>query len=594
MSKTLLPEFESVWACDFEFQPRPGELPRPICMVARELKSGRELRLWGDELRSLKTAPFPVGPDALFVAYYAPAEFSCFRALNWELPRYCLDLFAEYRNQSNLHSERRPAGLINALTYHGLDSLGFDEKEAMRNLAIRGEPFKADEKAALLDYCASDVVALEKLLPVMLPRIHLAQALHRGRYMKAVSAMEGNGVPLDAVSLTTLKQYWAGIEEQLVARIDKDFGVFEGKSFKSDRFEALLAARGLAWPRLESGALMLDEDTFREMVRAYPSLAPIKELRHALSQLRLSGIALGGDGRNRTSISAFRAATGRNQPSNAEFIFGPSCWIRGLIQPPPGFSVAYIDWCQQEFGIAAALSRDPKMLIAYESGDPYLAFAKQAGAVPPDGTKQDYKAVREQFKQCVLAVQYGMGAESLSARIDQPKVQARHLLRLHRDTYPVFWRWSDSAVTHAMLMGQLQTVFGWTVHIGTKVNERSLRNFPMQANGAEMLRLACCLMVEAGIEVCAPVHDAVLIVAPSSEITDTVAAAKSLMERASAEVLGGFKLRADDKLIVHPERYMDERGVVMWETVWEIINELGKENVAQRDTGGVSHGDGTT
>jgi len=58
---------------------------------------------------------------------------------------------------------------------------------------------------------------------------------------------------------------------------------------------------------------------------------------------------------------------------------------------------------QQEFGIAAALSRDPNMMAAYASGDPYLAFAKQCGAAPADATKQSHKAVREQFKACVLA-----------------------------------------------------------------------------------------------------------------------------------------------------------------------------------------------
>ena len=88
-------------------------------------------------------------------------------------------------------------------------------------------------------------------------------------------------------------------------------------------------------------------------------------------------------------LSAFRARTGRNQPSNTKFIFGPSVWLRGLIQPPPGYGIAYIDWAQQEFGIAAALSGDPLMMEAYRSGDPYLAFAKQAGAAPPEATKGD-------------------------------------------------------------------------------------------------------------------------------------------------------------------------------------------------------------
>jgi hypothetical protein len=44
-----------------------------------------------------------------------------------------------------------------------------------------------------------------------------------------------------------------------------------------------------------------------------------------------------------------------------------------------------------------------------------------------------------------------------------------------------------------MLTGELRTVFGWTVRVGQDANPRSLRNFPMQANGAEMMRLAACL-----------------------------------------------------------------------------------------------------
>ena len=143
------------------------------------------------------------------------------------------------------------------------------------------------------------------------------------------------------------------------------------------------------------------------------------------------------------------------------------------------------------------------MQQAYLSGDPYLQFAKQAGAVPAHSTKKSHPEERERFKACVLAVQYGMGADALAERIGQSPAHARELLRLHRETYARFWRWSDSALDHAMLTGKLHTVFGWTVRPGLEPNPRSLQNFPMQANGAEMLRLACILGVEARITICA-------------------------------------------------------------------------------------------
>src|SRR5262245_27616449 len=111
-----------------------------------------------------------------------------------------------------------------------------------------------------------------------------------------------------------------------------------------------------------------------------------------------------------------------------------------------------------------------------------------------------------------------MGEAALARRIGKPPAVARELLRLHRETYRTFWGWSDSAVDYAVLHGHLHTVFGWHVHVDQTTNARSLRNFPMQANGAELLRLACSLATERGIEVCAPVHDALLVEGPADQI----------------------------------------------------------------------------
>jgi DNA polymerase I-like protein with 3'-5' exonuclease and polymerase domains len=145
--------------------------------------------------------------------------------------------------------------------------------------------------------------------------------------------------------------------------------------------------------------------------------------------MRLADLAVGTDNRNRCLLSAFRASTSRNQPSNSKFIFGAASWLRGLIRPEERRGLAHHDWSQQEFGIAAALSRDPAMMEAYQSGDPYLAFAKQARAVPESATRATHASVRDQFKACALAVQYGMGADSLALRIGQPTFAARELLR---------------------------------------------------------------------------------------------------------------------------------------------------------------------
>jgi DNA polymerase I len=563
--------FDQIWAVDFEFDAKPGENPKPVCLVARELLSGRTIRLWQDEFG--RWPPYPIDSKSLFVAYYASAEIGCHLALRWPVPKRILDLFVEFRNQTNGIALANGSGLVGALAHHGLDSIGTAEKSEMRDLVLRGGPWSEAEKAAILDYCESDVAALARLLTIMLPKIDLPRALLRGRYMAAAARMERIGVPIDTEALSLLRRFWSDIQDQLIGDIDRDYGVFEGRTFKADRFATWLIKEAIPWPRLESGRLDLSDDAFREMARAFPAVAPLRELRAALSEMRLSDLAVGHDGRNRTLLSAFRARTGRNQPSNTKFIFGPAVWLRGLIKPPPGYGLAYIDWQQQEFGIAAALSGDQKMMDAYRSGDPYWAFAKQAGAAPPTATKATHKTIRDQFKSTVLAVQYGMGADALAQRINQPPIRARELLRLHRETYRVFWRWSDAAVDYAMLNGHLPTVFGWHIHVAPDANARSLRNFPMQANGAEMLRLACCLGTEQGIEICAPVHDAVLICAQLDRLEADVSRMRQSMAEASRVVLNGFELGTDVKVVRYPDRYMDERGTVMWERVMTLIGE---------------------
>jgi hypothetical protein len=142
---------------------------------------------------------------------------------------------------------------------------------------------------------------------------------------------------------------------------------------------------------------------------------------------------------------------------------------------------------------------------------------------------------------------------------------------LHSQTYPTFWRWSQSAVDHAMALGYLETTFGWRVHVGPDANPRSLANFPMQANGAEMLRLACCLATERGILVCAPIHDALLIESNADAIEQAVEACQVAMREASEIVLDGFALRTDAKIVSHPNRYSNPRGQRMWELVTGLL-----------------------
>jgi hypothetical protein len=563
--------YHEVWGVDFEYGAPSGERPQPVCMVAVEFVTGRTVRWWKDELEASAAPPYPTDRGVLFVAFYAAAELSCHLVLGWPLPERVLDLYAEFRNLTNGRPLPGGSGLLGALTWCGLDAMGAAEKESMRDLALRGGPWTPEERVALLEYCEHDVRALERLLPAFLPRLHTPYALLRGRYMKAVAQMEHRGIPIDVPTLTRLRDRWPTVHQGLVARVDRDFGFFDGLTFKRDRIARYLAAKDIAWPHLESGQLKLDDETFKTMALLHPQFSPLREVRKMRSLLRTFDLAVGRDGRNRCMTSAFRARTGRNQPSNSKFIFGYPSSLRRLIRPAAGTGLAYVDWSQQEFGIAAALSGDSTMVAAYSTGDPYIAFAKQAGAAPEWATKATHGRIRELFKHCALAVQYGMGATSLAERTRLSHVEAADLLRAHRETYPQFWKWSDRTVDRANLLGGLYTAFDWRIAAGSRSNPRFLRNFPMQANGAEMLRLACSIATERGIGICAPIHDAVLIEAPEGELEAAAEAMQVAMAEASSIVLGGFALRSDVKFTRYPNFYEDCRGQEMWTMLQDIL-----------------------
>lgn len=569
-----LSDWAEIWVIDFEYQAVDGEWPVPHCMIGREILSQRLIRLDAAALHAAHVPPFSIGQNSLVVGYYLPAEFSCFLQLGWAQPMHCLDLCTEYKWLRSGIRDGKRRGLVAALTQFGLIDQIPTEKDEWRQLAIRGGPYSQHEMNGLMDYCQQDVDATATLLRVMSPHIDWPRALLRGQYSWTIAAIERRGIPMDTGTLQAFRERWDAIKAGLIHSVDPDSLVYVDGVFGRERWSNLLARHHIPWPRDPmTGRLLLDDDTFRQQAKAHPKVvAPYHELRATLSRLKLNSLAVGSDGRNRTMLSPFGSATGRNQPSNSKFIFGPSTWIRGLIKPSEGRAIAYIDWAQQELGIAAALSGDEKMMNAYTSGDPYLTFAKMAGAVPEAATRQTHPAERAAYKVCMLAVQYGMGAKSLANQLGDITLNAKRLLQAHKDTFSQYWCWSERVQNEGFGIGKLQTRFGWQRNVAATDKPASVRNFPVQGNGAEMLRLALMQMEKDGIDVIAPIHDAVLIEAEARDINAAVATAQEAMRWASEQILPDFPLESDVKIVSWPNRYMDEeRGTAFWNLVMSLV-----------------------
>lgn len=540
--------FKQIWAVSISFSRENGECPTPQHLVALELNSGDVANLRHDQFNTI-TPPFDIEPESLILMVSANDVLGCFLEIGWPMPINILDLGVESRCLRNGLVDDDDCSLSAAMAFHNFTDLSIDH------------PFinKGKKEVNALALLFNKIISDNK-------DIGLQRHLFRGRYLASVAKIERNGIPIDAHRLKVLRCNRESIKKDVIDEIDLEYHVFKNYKFNKSLFVEYLIKNKIPWPVKDCGSLDLRDEIFKMMSFAYPQIAPLSELRRFLVNLEQGSLAIGSDGRNRCSLVPFKSKTGRNQPSSSRHIFGNSVTMRGFIKPSEGYGLAYIDWCQQEFGIGAVLSDDNRMLEAYNSGDPYLAFAKQVGAVPPDATKHSHPDERAIYKDCVLAIQYGMGNKSFASRIGKPPALARVLLEHFRKNYKKFWEWSELLLNHIMSHNNYKTKLGWQININGRndVNHRSLLNFPMQANAAEILRVACIDTIEKGIKVCSPVHDALLIESPLDRLDSDIAVTQQLMQDASVLVLDGFKLRSDVDVVRWPDRYMDKRGLVMW------------------------------
>jgi DNA polymerase I len=508
-------------------------------------------------------------------------------ALGWPIPKNIIDLSPVFRCITNGKDAPEGRGLIGMLRYFHLDAIDAKRKDAMRDRIMRGWPFTLAEIVPIKTYNVDDARSLVRVLSTILPEMELDIALYWGEFCAVSALMEHNGVPINMEVQTLLadKEVWREIRDDMVPAVDAQYHVYERNTagdwvFSKERWIAYLKREGLyeLWPRLESGVLDMRRKTFENMTRGFPQLEALRQLRHARDKLRKIKLAVGSDGRNRTVLWPFKSKTGRTQPKAAEWIFSPAVWLRSLIKPGPGMAIAYIDYSSMEFLLAAARSGDNAMLKMYQSGDPYLSFAKKVGAVPQSATKKSHEPVRDNYKIMLLSTQYGLSKQTLAARLKISEFEAAEMLAQHHSQFAQYWSWSDDYIQHAMQTGVVQTAFCWTYHVGIvgATNERSLRNWPIQSDGADVLRIACILAARHGIKLLAPVHDAVLIEAPIERIEADVALMREIMRRASRIVLnkdadGPYELRTDAKIWRHPEHYTDPRGDAIFEQVLDLL-----------------------
>jgi len=589
--------FGRIVVADFEYEVRDGDLPNVLCMVARELDEHlhhvRTIRMWSGEFGS--RPPFDIGDDTLFVAYSAWAEMTCFTVLGWQFPTHVFDQHTAYLASNNVLLPHNPSEfkqkprnrLPDACRSYGIAGWeGIDKGTLAQDI---GEGRWANYGAtAVLDYCEEDVRMSAKLLRAQLlgnviyPAADVERVLWWSNYSaKATALIQAAGMPIDMPLWNLVKENKAAVVRSLIAHYDPSYGddetiyTLEGE-WSYERFERWLIRKGIKqWPRLETGRLDVSGDAFRLMYHE-PGIEALHALRDSLNVVVKAKLPIGLDGRNRPSLFPFCTATGRNAHSRS--LYNNHACMRSFMLFSADTIGVYLDWRTQEVGVAAALSRDHALIDAYRLGDVYHALALVCGFTDdpdPAHWKRNNLEMRNRMKRLQLAINYGMGVRSLARGLDRHPLIASNIIEMHRRAYPRYWEWREDAVNTAMMQREMRSVFGWPLRISTSPNKRTLYNFPMQSNGAEMLRLAAWRMCEAGIIPCMLIHDGLLFEARSME---QVEHAKEIMRTAGRDVCDGLEIEVDtDQELHNGARYRDKRPVAkkMWETMMRTLQEVG-------------------
>ncbi len=587
--------FDNAWVIDTEYRQPDGHPKELRCLCAVELFSGEVVQKW-----YLPGQPCPIqfGVRDLIITYSAGAESGYFHRAGWctrglsILDTRLLQLWIMNGNNrwddmmdavaQETGEKKRKRNLQLAAKMSGLPLI--EEKTAMRDLIMssqKTDEFSSIEREQILKYCLHDVyttagvakglweiakIERDKLYGTPLEdRDFLFMLIWWGKYAWAMGVAQEHGIRAD-YSLLEAIQYNAPTITQYL--LDKVIRVIENYD-KTPQLALgnYLARNNIPWPRTEKKNLNMQQETFRDMQSIDPVFGDLYQLTKWKTTVQLLlKIDKSPDGRLRPGFSPRSQSTGRTttyKPSP----FGWPKWCRTLLLADSGKILCYADYSQQEFLLQGALSNDKNMLADYQEGDVYVAFARRSGLMPLDGTKESHPGARKTAKGLILGLAYGMGQQSLAARLGCSLADARKYISLHKKNYSQYWKFVEATQATASLTCSSISQLGWIRRYHGNYNPRAAQNFPVQAAGADCLIQATVALFDAGFEVLATVHDAVLISLDTREQAEDV---KRIMAESIKSITGGHSVRVDVELFTG--HYIDEDGKEVLQDVLEQID----------------------
>jgi hypothetical protein len=153
-----------VWGWDTEFRPDANRRPDLVTLFAKEIRSGRTVRVRLADLLASGRLPFGNEPDTLVESYSAVAELACCLTAGVRMPHNVLCTYAEtiaLINGQDIEGleEKRP-GLLETCDLLGIEHMDKERKRAVRDFILATPPseYTPANWTWVEDYNADDVL----------------------------------------------------------------------------------------------------------------------------------------------------------------------------------------------------------------------------------------------------------------------------------------------------------------------------------------------------------------------------------------------------------------------------------------------------
>ena len=598
-------------AIDFEYSVNPdGSIDKLICCCMRSSEGCARFWLFDDKdtHRLVQILNIIKAAHETLVAHAVPyAEARCLLKLGLDPREFCWrDTCLEARLLDKTFTKgavTHTYGLAAVLQRFLKVDVDCAEKARLQALCAAGVDIE-DNKAQILDYCASDV---EHMLPLAnhLRDLHIqyvsecyklgdvhqdgweARLERFAHYTVCCMMIASKGLPIDTETAEYMRVNGKAAEERLITAFCETFpgtytqdkhGKFHASMKKlRECLQEFIVAKNLdSWPLTDTGELSLDSKVLEDWKGDEKSFAG------AYYRLKKNLQGLGGllkDGDRSwlknlrdsrlmyETLNPFGANTGRNQPQPSKgFVFGWAHYLHPILNPAEGKMLVEIDYHAQETALQASLTGDSSYREVYTARDTYLWVAQQLGMLTSsqyeemrghdEEWKKKYSHIRKPCKTFTLAYSYGAGIKKLAAAAGVSEEQAAAMKdRLDNEVFSESTEWKREvvdAIYNNDCYG-LKLPDGYFSRTRVYRNEEdasynAVINFPFQAYGAYILREVVQEFAKQNIPCIATVHDAVVLEVDEGD-WDTIDRAIEIMSEVPSRLLSG-----DDILQCHRDQ----------------------------------------